>query len=106
MGTHPIFEADFDCLTDKKKERKKMAATKKKKGVARKSTHSKAKRQSATPVVKEIDASAMYEIDKIGPVHLQWGKKREKNEKGKMVKKWYIDKKNETPTLGQVAGAI
>ena len=28
----------------------------------------------------------MYEIDKIGPIHLQWGKKNTKNEKGKMVK--------------------
>merc|ERR1712131_123105 len=93
MGTHPIFESDFDCLTDNEKREKKMAPAKKK-GVARKSTHSKSKRieKSAQPVIKEIDATAMYEIDKIGPIHLQWGKKNTKNEKGKMVKKWYIDK--------------
>merc|ERR1712141_159599 len=24
MGTHPIFESDFDCLTEKKKNKKKM----------------------------------------------------------------------------------
>merc|ERR1712168_370522 len=89
MGTHPIFESDFDCLTDLRREKKM-----KKGGTARKSTHSKAKRieKSARPVVKEIDETAHYEIEKIGPVHLKWGKRSMKNSKGKMVKKWYIDK--------------
>jgi len=72
----------------------KKGGTTKSKGVARKSTHSKSKRieKSAKPVIKEIDATAMYEIEKIGPVHLKWGKRNTKNAKGKMVKKWYIDK--------------
>merc|ERR1739838_549676 len=46
MGTHPIFESDFDCLTESMPARKKAAATK-----ARKSTHKKTTRSS--PAVAE-----------------------------------------------------
>merc|ERR1712242_607891 len=50
MGTHPIFESDFDCLTEsvpaRKSTHKKAAATK-----ARKSTHKKTTRSS--PAVAE-----------------------------------------------------
>ena len=37
-----------------------------------------------------------YEIDEIGPIYLAWAKRRIKNDKGRIVKEWYIksDKKH------------
>ena len=80
-------------------------------GTARKSTHKKkstTKTRSKSPTkakktpVVEIDADVStqiensvflptkiqkkYEIEKIGPVHLLWGKRRKRNNKGKVVK--------------------
>merc|ERR1739838_393751 len=58
MGTHPIFESDFDCLTESMPARKKAAATK-----ARKSTHKKTTRSS--PAVAEAPEP---EIEQTPPV--------------------------------------
>ena len=38
-----------------------------------------------------------YEIKSIGPIHLTWGKRRRKNDRGKLVKEYYI--KNEKKHL-------
>merc|ERR1711990_1235417 len=90
MGTHPIFESDFDCLTEK------MVATKKQ-GKARKSTHQKKQRTTKAGTknaVVEIDPKKKYEVAEVGPLYLSWGKKKVKNSKGKFVKQFYLKKKS------------
>merc|ERR1712227_222729 len=37
MGTHPIFESDFDCLTEKKTKKRKKSEEKRKYGLEKKS---------------------------------------------------------------------
>merc|ERR1711915_921287 len=92
MGTHPIFESDFDCLTEKMVS----STTTKKKGTARKSTHGKRQMKitkAGTPnKVVKIDPKKKYAIEEIGPIFLAWGKKRVKNNKGKTVKQFYLKK--------------
>merc|ERR1712176_104564 len=71
-------------------------------GKARKSTKIKkasssalARRQKAAPAKKkrvEIDETKHYAISEIGPICLEWGKKRVKNNKGKVVKEYYLKK--------------
>jgi len=74
-------------------------------GKAKKSTHGKkasskalAKRRSSkAPVQKkrvEIDETKHYDIAEIGPVYLEWGKKKTKNAKGKIVKEYYLKKES------------
>lgn len=64
-------------------------------GKARKSTSSKKKVTSAirsklSKKTVEIDQTKSYVVDKFGPIHLSWGKRRVKNKKGKFVKKYYL----------------
>jgi len=72
-------------------------------GKAKKSTHGKkastkalSKRRSAKPPASkkrvEIDETKHYEVAQIGPVYLEWGKKKTKNAKGKIVKEYYLKK--------------
>jgi len=72
-------------------------------GKARKSTHGKkasskalAKRRTSKPPKKqkriEIEETKHYEISAVGPIYLEWGKKRTKNAKGKLVKEHYLKK--------------
>jgi len=74
-------------------------------GKARKSTHAKkasakalATRRSAgkssttTKKRVEIDETKHYEVAEVGPIYLEWGKKRTKNSKGKPVKEYYLKK--------------
>lgn len=72
-------------------------------GTARKSTHkkktvgktsSKSPTKAKKPRVVEINPEEKYEIETIGPVHLMWGKRRKRNNKGKVVKEWYIKKQS------------
>jgi len=70
-------------------------------GKARKSTHTKkasskvlARRSTTKTKTKrvEIVEDKHYDIAAVGPVYLEWGKKRTKNAKGKLVKEHYIKK--------------
>lgn len=72
-------------------------------GKARKSTHAKkasakalATRRSAGKTAPkkrvDIDETKHYEVAEIGPVYLEWGKKRIKNARGKVVKEYYLKK--------------
>jgi len=71
-------------------------------GKARKSTHAKkasqkvlAKRSSKSPAPKkrvEISETKHYEVAQVGPVYLEWGKKKIKNARGKIVKEYYLKK--------------
>jgi len=74
-------------------------------GKARKSTHKKkastnalARRRSAKPAAPkkrvEIDETKHYEVAEIGPVYIEWGKKKIKNAKGKIVKEYYLKKES------------
>ena len=74
-------------------------------GTARKSTHKKksiGKKSKAISrskankdddrVVIDIDPEKKYVIEQIGPVHLAWGKRKKVNDRGKLVKEYYIRK--------------
>ena len=75
-------------------------------GTARKSTHkkktigkkskitrsSKESNKDNSRVVIDVDPEKKYEIETIGPVHLTWGKRKKVNEKGKLIKQYYLRK--------------
>lgn len=75
-------------------------------GKAKKSTHGKkasnkilAKRRSvgstqAKKKVVEINETKHYDVAQIGPVYLEWGKKKTKNDKGKIIREYYLKKES------------
>jgi len=40
----------------------------------------------------DIDETKHYEVAEIGPIYLEWGKKKIRNSKGKLVKEYYLKK--------------
>merc|ERR1712096_407472 len=60
--------------------------------MGRKVTKSAVRSRSTPKKVVEIDETKHYEISEVGPIYLEWGKKRTKNAKGKLVKEHYIKK--------------
>jgi len=69
-----------------------MAGKAKKSSKAKKVTKSAVHRRSKPKKTVEIIETKHYEISEVGPIYLEWGKKRTKNAKGKLVKEHYIKK--------------
>ena len=74
-------------------------------GTARKSTHrkksigkKKSRGKESEPVVVDVDPDQKYAIDLIGPIHLTWAKRKKVNEKGKIVKEYFL-RRNEKHSM-------
>merc|ERR1711976_684405 len=98
MGTHPIFESDFDCLTDTlKRDLRLRMPSKAKKTQNKKST--KAARRAVTAgktltkgtqnvdedvkcAPKDFNEESEWEIEQFGGLYLCWGKKKVRKEDG------------------------
>merc|ERR1712063_117075 len=102
MGTFQhLYSRENHFLTFQKS--KKDSLKEKMAGKARKSTHSKkasskvlASRSKSKPAAPkkhvEINENKHYDVAEIGPVYLEWGKKKIKNARGKIVKEYYLKK--------------
>merc|ERR1712037_727210 len=101
MGTHPIFESDFDCLTEILKvehgtfQSEKDCQQEIKQGCTQSSSCIQAEqvvrlREGRQVAPKNFDENSEWEIEEFGGLYLCWGKKKTRKPDGSIGKQYYL----------------